>query len=280
MACLTVLLLPVTAFAQAPSAPGAWLDSVRQGGYVIVVRHGLTGSDASKDAMANPAKSADKGADKGAGKSADSMSNPAKAGSGERQLSEQGRAQATSIGQAMHKLKIPVGLVMTSPLQRAVDTGTLLGFGDVVTDPDIAEAGPTLPNEENERRAEALRRLLALRSPTGKNVVVVTHKPNITGAFGKDWSDVVEGETSVFQSDGKGGYKLIARIRPDAWAALNRPSDTLEGRALRLMNADRRPSSGVDCDVGGGGASARRLPLLWMCATAQKQASLHMRRGF
>jgi phosphohistidine phosphatase SixA len=225
MACLTVLLLPATAFAQAPSAPGAWLDSARQGGYVIVVRHGLTGSDASKDAMANPAKGADKGADKSAGKSADpkndAMSNPAKSGSGERQLSEQGRAQATSIGQAMHKLKIPVGLVMTSPLQRAVDTGTLLGFGDVVTDPDIAEAGPTLSNEENERRAEALRRLLALRSPTGKNVVVVTHKPNITGAFGKDWSDVVEGEASVFQSDSKGGYKLVVRIRPDAWSALN-----------------------------------------------------------
>jgi broad specificity phosphatase PhoE len=212
-----VVFLPVVAFAQQPAAaPDGWLDSARHGGYVIVVRHGLTGSDASKDAMANPAKGTDKGADK----SADPMSKPAKSGSGERQLSEQGRAQAASIGEAMHKLRIPVGLVMTSPLQRAVDTGTLLGFGDVVTSPDIAEAGSALSSEENGRRAEALRRMLALRSPANKNVVIVTHKPNITGAFGKDWSDVIEGEASVFKQESDGSYKLIVRIRPDAWSGL------------------------------------------------------------
>src|SRR4051812_46769655 len=107
MACLLVMFLPAIALAEVVPAQDGWLDSLRHGGYVIVVRHTLTGSDASKDAMANP-------------KSAEAS----KPGKGERQLSEQGRAQATSIGQAMHKLKIPVSLVVTSPLQRAVDTGT------------------------------------------------------------------------------------------------------------------------------------------------------------
>ena len=48
----------------------------------------------------------------------------------QRQLNDQGRALAKQIGEAMRKLKIPVGEVQTSLFQRAVDTGTLLGFGD------------------------------------------------------------------------------------------------------------------------------------------------------
>src|SRR6185312_12884168 len=115
--CMLFELFPVIAFSQPVATQAGWLESMRLGGYVIVLRHGLTTSDqASPDPMANPKKSA-----------------------GERQLSEPGRAQAKSVGEGMRKLKIPVGVVMTSPLQRAVDTGTLLGFGEVTVNPDLAE---------------------------------------------------------------------------------------------------------------------------------------------
>jgi phosphohistidine phosphatase SixA len=198
---------PVVAFSQAQAADAGWLESVRKGGYVIVVRHGLTTSSPASDPMANPAK--------GGG----SMSNPAQKSSGERQLSEEGRTQAKSIGDAMHKLKIPVGVVMTSPLQRAVDTGTLLGYGVTTTNPDLGEAGSALSPEENNRRAEAMRKLASQR-PADKNLVIVSHKPNILDAFGKDWSNVIEGEASVFEPDGKGGYKLVARVKSDEWNGL------------------------------------------------------------
>jgi broad specificity phosphatase PhoE len=207
LTCVVLVLSPMVAFSQAQAADTGWLESVRKGGYVIVVRHGLTTSDKS-DPMANPSKGGDP------------MSNAAKKSSGDRQLSEEGRAQGKAIGEAMHKLKIPVGKVMTSPLQRAVDTGTLLAYGDVSVNPDLAEAGPALSVEENNRRAEAFRKLASTNPPAGANVVLVSHKPNILEAFGKDWSNVTEGEASVFQPDGKGSYKLIVRVKSDEWNAL------------------------------------------------------------
>jgi len=72
---------------------------------------------------------------------------------------------------------------------------------------------------ENNRRAQALRALAATTPPAGNNVVIVTHKPNIMDAFGKDWFDVREGEASVFKPEA-GGYKLVARVRAEEWSKL------------------------------------------------------------
>ena len=189
-------LLPLAAGAQL-SASSEWLNELRQGGYVIVLRHAATTSDQS---------------------GTDSMSRknlPA-----ERQLNEQGSVQARSIGDSIRKLKIPVGLVLTSTAQRAVDTARLLGFGEVAVNPDLAESGPALSADENNRRAQAFRKLVAARPPADNNVVIVSHKPNIVDAFGKDLADLNEGESLIFEPDGKGGYKLIAGIQADRWDAL------------------------------------------------------------
>jgi phosphohistidine phosphatase SixA len=205
-------LSSAVAISQPASAQPEWIGDLRHGGYVIVFRHGATSTDQAKtDPMSNPTK--------------DPMSNPTigKA-AGERQLSGDGRAQAKAIGEAMHKLGVPVGTVMTSPLQRAVDTGKLLGFAEVTANPDLAEAGPALGAEENSRRADAFRKLVAA-PPSGSNLVLVSHKPNIMDAFGKDWSDLSEGEASVFKPDGNGGYKLIVRIKADEWSKLAQASN-------------------------------------------------------
>jgi hypothetical protein len=55
--------------------------------------------------------------------------------------------------------------------------------------------------------------------------VIVSHKPNIVDAFGKDWLDVREGEASVFEPDGRGGYKPIVRIQASEWSRLAQASD-------------------------------------------------------
>jgi len=188
--------LPVAAVVSQPPAPGNFLEMLRPGGYVIVLRHGATTSDAAIDPMRDPGKT------------------PA----GERELSISGRAQARSIGRALHELKIPVSLVMTSPQQRAVDTATLLDVGDVTTKANLAEADAAVSVEESYRRAAALRALVSHRPPTGNNLVIVTHKPNLVQAFGRDWSDVREGEAAVFEPNFTGtGYRLVARIQPDEW---------------------------------------------------------------
>jgi phosphohistidine phosphatase SixA len=186
---------PMMTASLAASSRHDWANDLRWGGYVIVFRHGATVSDQKTDAMSNAA--------------------------GERQLDENGRAQAEAIGASMRKLGIPVGVVLTSPLQRAVDTGMLMTFGEVQTMPDLAEAGAALAPEEKDRRAQALRILVALHPPVDSNLVIVSHKPNIVDAFGKDWSDVREGEASVFEPDGEGGFKLIVRVQADEWAQLS-----------------------------------------------------------
>ena len=198
-----VACLPAVAGGQ-PAAPHAdFVNDLRRGGYVIVLRHGAT----------NPAQP-----------NTDPMSNPTATTSGtaERQLNAQGRVQAKSIGEQMHRLSIPVGLVVTSTTQRAVDTGELLGFGEVTADPDLAEGASA---DESTRRAEALRKLAATLPPPGNNTVIVSHKPNIVDAFGKDLSDIHEGEASVFEPDGHGGYRFIARVRSTEWSMLAQTSN-------------------------------------------------------
>src|ERR1700704_7183098 len=94
----------------------------------------------------------------------------------QRQLNDDGRALAKSIGESMHKLRIPVAQVQTSMFQRAVDTGTLLGFGGVTASPDITEGGLVVPPIENDRRTQAFRKLVGVQPPTGSNIVIVSHK--------------------------------------------------------------------------------------------------------
>jgi broad specificity phosphatase PhoE len=122
------------------------------------------------------------------------------------------------MGDALRKLKIPVGKIQTSQFQRAIETGTLLGFGEVSSTADISEGGLVVSPNENNRRTAALRTLAATPPPVGTNIILVTHKPNIMDAFGKDWFDVREGEASIFRPDGKGGYTLVARVQAADWA--------------------------------------------------------------
>src|SRR3982750_3333403 len=103
-----IALLPGAAHSPPAASQAGWIDALRQGGHVIVFRHGATFSDQADTDPLNPANVAQ-----------------------QRQLNDQGRALAKSIGESMRKLGIPVGQVHTSMFQRAVDTGTLLGFGDV-----------------------------------------------------------------------------------------------------------------------------------------------------
>ena len=189
-----VWLLP--AAEQSAQAQAEWINAVRQGGYVIVFRHGATHQDQADTDPLNPKNVAQ-----------------------QRQLNEAGRAKAKEIGEAFRKLRIPVGQVQSSAFNRAVETGTLMGLGEVTSTVDLAEGGLVVTPIENNRRSQALRKLAATVPPAGTNIVVVTHKPNILDAFGKAWFDVREGEASVFQPGG-GGYNLIVRVQADEWSKL------------------------------------------------------------
>jgi len=193
-AILALWLLPASQIAQSQTE---WVAALRQGGHVVILRHGATHQDQADTDPLN-------------------LQNIAK----QRQLNDQGRELARSIGDSMRKLKIPVGQVITSMFNRAVETGTLLGFGAVTTTADVSEGGLVVTPIENNRRTQAMRKLAATLPPAGTNVIVVSHKPNIMDAFGKDWFDVREGEASAFTPDGSGGYKLVARVQANEWSKL------------------------------------------------------------
>jgi len=172
----------------------ALADTLKQGGYVIVFRHGATNRDQADTDPLNH----------------DNVSK-------QRLLSEGGRELARQVGESFKALNIPIGKVYTSKFNRAVETGRLIGGIEVTPSLDFTEGGLVVTPIENDRRAEALRKMAATPPENGQNTLVVTHKPNILDAFGKDWFEVKEGEASIFRPNGTGKAVPIARVQAIEW---------------------------------------------------------------
>jgi phosphohistidine phosphatase SixA len=169
------------------------VESLRSGGYVIVVRHGATFSDQADTDPFN-------------------LDNIVK----QRNLNEKGKELAKAFGGAIRQLGIPAGKVYTSNFNRAFETAVLAGFKDIEKTVDLTEGGLVVSPDENSRRAAALRKMLAQMPERRENTLLITHKPNIIDALGKDWFDVKEGEASIFKpEDGK--YRLVARVQMEDW---------------------------------------------------------------
>ena len=168
-------------------------QALRAGGLVIVVRHGATFPDQADTDPLN-------------------FDNIA----AQRKLNDKGKAQAKAFGDALRQARVPVGKVYTSKFDRAYQTAVMAGFTDIEKTADITEGGLVVTPNENNRRVEALRRMLGTAPQPGTNTILISHKPNIVDALGKDWFDVKEGEASVFRPE-NGSYKLVARVQMDEW---------------------------------------------------------------
>jgi len=181
--------------------PRSIAASLREGGYVIVMRHGATDpgtADVEPLDLDDPA------------------SIPK-----QRQLSERGRQVAREIGAGFTALRIPLNDVYSSKFYRAIETARLVSGKEPIATTDVSQA-EGLTDAEADRRAAALRRVAATPPAPGANTLVVTHKPNIVDAFGKSLFDVREGEASVFKPDGHGKFVLVERVQADRWAQLAR----------------------------------------------------------
>src|SRR5215813_11666085 len=189
-------LLAVSGFA-APDRAAAdnlnLLQSLRAGGLVIVVRHGATFPDQADTDPLN-------------------FDNIA----AQRNLNENGKALAKAFGNAIRQAGIPVGQVLTSKYNRAYETAVIAGFEQIEKTADITEGGLVVSPNENNRRVEAFRKLLGTAPRAGTDTILITHKPNIVDALGKDWFDVKEGEASVFRPE-NGSYRLVARVQMEEW---------------------------------------------------------------
>ncbi|OGP73256.1 MAG: hypothetical protein A2Y80_01465 [Deltaproteobacteria bacterium RBG_13_58_19] len=192
---MCVLTCLVSTYAPAQTVDlQALAGAMQQGGYVIVFRHGATNRDQADTDPLN-------------------LDNIAK----QRLLSEPGKGVARQVGEAFKRLGIPLGKVYTSKFNRAAETGRLMSGGKVTSTVDVTEGGLVVTPIENDRRAEALKKMAGTRPEAGKNTLVVTHKPNIMDAFGRDWFDVKEGEASIFRPDSSGKAVLVGRVQAADW---------------------------------------------------------------
>lgn len=173
---------------------------LKRGGYVIVFRHAPTNRD---QADTDPLNYSDT--------------------THQRLLSDKGRELAAEIGAAFLELRIPVGKVYTSKYSRAVETGRLIGGGDITPTLDVTEGGLVATPIENDRRAAALKELVATPPTAGTNTIIVTHKPNLVDAFGTDWVTSKEADAAVFKPDRYDHATLVARVAPLEWIRLATP---------------------------------------------------------
>jgi broad specificity phosphatase PhoE len=189
-------MIGIVAPSVALAASGDLARELRAGGYVIIERHGATFTDQADTDPLN-------------------FDNIA----AQRNLNDTGKTLAKAFGGALRQVGIPVGKVYTSKYNRAYETAVLAGFTDIAKTADLTEGGLVVSPDENNRRVAAFRKMLGTAPKPGTNSVLVTHKPNIIDALGKDWFDVKEGEATVFRPE-NGGYTLVARVQMDAWPSI------------------------------------------------------------
>jgi phosphohistidine phosphatase SixA len=186
------LLVPAFAAQAQPLSGDELIQALRKGGYVIVMRH------ASSPREAPDAQSADP----------DNVNR-------ERQLDEGGRATATAMGNALRKLKIPIGPVFSSPTYRARETVRLARLGNPQPVPELGDGGRSM-QASSEAQAVWLRKKVT-EFPKGTNLILVTHFPNISAAFPYLSSGMADGESLIFGPDHKGGAILVARVKIEEW---------------------------------------------------------------
>ena len=195
---LLATFLAITASSHAESLSGAALvAALREGGYVLVMRHPSSPFTPPEKAAANP-------------------DNPKL----ERQLDETGRTTARAMGEAIRTLRIPLGDVLSSPTYRALEGVRLAAFGNVKTFAELDEGAQGMRANADAERSAWLRAKAAEIPRAGTDTLIVTHTPNLLGAFGQGVAPVAAGEALVFHPDGKGASAVVARIKIEEWPQL------------------------------------------------------------
>jgi phosphohistidine phosphatase SixA len=177
----------------------ALVQHLRQGGYVLLMRHASAPEARPDRQSAAPGNTAQ-----------------------ERQLDDKGRAAAAAMGKAIKALHIPIGLVLSSPTYRALQTVRLAALGSPKIVAELGDNGHSMQQGAVARYAEWLRRTVATRPAEGTNTVIVTQMPNIVAAFAGESAGLTDGETLVFRPDKSGTAKLVARIPIAQWPVLVR----------------------------------------------------------
>ena len=199
---LTACLIALSAFSGV--AKGAVLTGpalvkeLKNGGYVLVMRHAQSPDARPTASEAKP-------------------DNPAR----ERQLDMQGEASAKVLGQALRKLAVPIGQIYCSPTYRARETIRLAGLQRPQLVMALAEGSKGMRGAAEAAQVQWLRVAVTEPPAQGTNTLIVTHTPNIAGAFGTPTADIKAGEMIVFRpAPATAGGAVVGRITVAQWQKL------------------------------------------------------------
>ena len=184
MVRLTVLLLFAAASWAQTLTGEALVKALRQGGFVIVMRHASSPQSIPPGAI-------------------------------ERQLDDLGRSTATAMGQALRERRIPVHQVESSPTYRALETVRYAQFGKAIEVLELGDDGRGMAGA-NPVQVEWLKQRVIRGGAPGTNDVVITHLPNLRAAFPNEATNVADGEALIFSS----GARLAARVKIEDWPKL------------------------------------------------------------
>ncbi len=176
----------------------ALLQALLKGGYVMHMRHGeaTIGNDANFDVVPNWKDICEL----------------------QRNLNPIGRENVRKVGEAMHKLHVPVGSVFTSQLCRARDSAKLMGYdnGAIELEEFNLASGQKLSPDAMERRVKRLSEIPA----AGTNTLIVAHAINSTSEIERASAGSTFAEIMVYQPDSKGGTRAIGQLKVADWEAL------------------------------------------------------------
>ena len=190
LACLflSTICAPIPAMAQQLNGD-ALVQALQKGGYVIVMRHASSPREVPDKSKANP-----------------DNTKP------ERQLDAEGRASATAFGKALRDLKIPIGEVLSSPTYRALETAKYAQFPKPQEAPELGDNGQSMAGGTAAQAAWLQKRVTQI--PKGTNTLLITHQPNLVGAFPQIAQGVQDGEALIFGLN----TTLVARVKIDEWS--------------------------------------------------------------
>ena len=198
-----VILAVLTVTVNSPAADSmlsgkALADALRQGGYTIYFRHAAT--DWSRDdhvMLEGDWTSCD----------ADRM----------RQLSDEGREQARRIGEAIQRLDIPVGRILSSEYCRARETAQLMNLGPVLPTRSLMNTRVAYLVGGQKEVVIRAQEEIGRHPVKGTNTILVAHGNLMHAATGA-YTD--EGGAAVFLPMGDGTFTLVAQISSEHWVRL------------------------------------------------------------
>jgi phosphohistidine phosphatase SixA len=187
---------PGPALVQAQASTRQLAQELRSGGFVLVMRHA---ESPEKRPAAGEAEA----------------DNPHR----ERQLDAAGKASARELGQALHALGIPIGRIYASPTYRAMQTVRLAGLGHARAVAQLDEGARGMRASADRARIRWLQAAVGQSPMVGTNTLIVTHTPNIVGAFGAGVANIAAGEMLVFGA-GVDRAEMVGRITVAQWRQL------------------------------------------------------------